>query len=195
LRAESASIVSSYDFDGSAIGGLSVGEPKDVMARMLAASLSGLPDERPRYLMGVGSPEDLWNAVAVGVDMFDCVLPTRVARHGGLYTLDGRINARTARYRTVDEPIDAECDCYACRNFSLAYIHHLYRAGELLVHRLATIHNLRFIMRQMEAMRGAITAGQFEASHRAFIERYQPADQATASEQRQRFRERVASQQ
>jgi queuine tRNA-ribosyltransferase len=178
--------------DGCAIGGLSVGEPKDVMAEMLERSVLHLPVDRPRYLMGVGSPEDLWNGVAAGVDLFDCVLPTRVARRGAVYTPNGRVAITAARFRELDEPIDPTCDCYTCRTFSVAYVHHLFRAEELLAYRLASIHNVRFVVRQMEAMRAAIHAGRFAAAHREFRERYTPADQRVAASQRAKFRARRA---
>jgi queuine tRNA-ribosyltransferase len=189
-RLESARFLADLPVDGCAIGGLSVGEPKEVMAEMLAVSVDPLPADKPRYLMGVGSPEDLWNGVAAGIDMFDCVLPTRVARRGALYTPDGRVAITAARYRELDAPVDETCDCYTCRTFSAAYLHHLFRARELLGYRLATIHNLRFIQRQMEAMRRAILAGSFESERTTFLERYRPADQSVAAEQRARFRQR-----
>jgi queuine tRNA-ribosyltransferase len=188
LRAESAATVSASEVDGCAIGGLSVGEPKEVLAEMLRASIAKLDIKRPRYLMGVGAPEDLWDAVATGVDMFDCVLPTRVARHGGLYTPHGRVNIRTARFRLEMGPVDSECDCYACTTFSAGYLHHLFRAGELLAYRLASIHNLRFIFRQMQAMREAIAQGTFESARRAFLDRYAPVDQEVREQQRRRYR-------
>jgi queuine tRNA-ribosyltransferase len=183
-REHSAETVAGSDVDGCAIGGLSVGEPKEIMADMLSASVSRLPADRPRYLMGVGSPEDLWNAVALGVDMFDCVLPTRVARRGALYTPEGRINVTNSAYASHAGPVDALCDCYMCSTFSASYVHHLFRTKELLGYRLASIHNLRFIMREMEAMRAAIEDGTFEQQRRSFLERYQPADQMAAREQR-----------
>lgn len=186
-RRSSAAFVSDSDVDGLAIGGLSVGEPKEVLAEMLDASISSLDDLRPRYLMGVGSPEDLWDAVASGVDMFDCVLPTRVARHGGLYTLDGRVNIRSARYRDIKGSVDPDCDCHACRTFSAGYLHHLFRTGELLAYQLATIHNLRFIMRQMTRMRDAIAKNRFGPARREFLERYVPVDQRVRLEQRRLF--------
>ncbi|HUG16021.1 MAG TPA: tRNA guanosine(34) transglycosylase Tgt [Thermomicrobiales bacterium] len=187
-RRESARIVASAKIDGCAIGGLSVGEPKTIMAEMLRASIDELPVARPRYLMGVGSPEDLWRGVATGVDMFDCVLPTRVARRGGLYTLDGRVNVTASRFAQRDEPIDVECDCATCRVHSVAYVHHLFRAGELLAFRLATIHNLRFIQRVMERMRAAIRDGTFQHELTVFLDRYQPANELVAAEQRARDR-------
>lgn len=174
-RLTSARCVSDLAVDGSAIGGLSVGESKQVMAEMLEASIAGLRPERPRYLMGVGSPEDLWNGVAAGVDMFDCVHPTRVARRGHLFTLDGRVNVTASRFRAAFSPIDPECDCLACTSFSAAYLHHLFRAGELLAYRLASIHNLRFVQRQMEQIRESIALGTFASALRQFLDRYQPA--------------------
>lgn len=187
-RTESARVVAESAVDGCAIGGLSVGEPKHVMHEMLEASISALPWDRPRYLMGVGSPEDLWHAAGLGVDMFDCVQPSRVARHGGLYTPAGRINVRAARFRETDEQVDPTCDCYTCRTFSLAYLHHLYRSNELLVHRLGTLHNIRFLIRQTEVMREAISAGRFDDTRRDFASRYQPVDEAVAQSQRRRFK-------
>lgn len=186
-RRESAAFVASQPVDGSAIGGLSVGEPKPLMEELLDASITALPDDRPRYLMGVGSPEDLWRGVAAGVDMFDCVHPTRVARRGALFTLDGRVNITAGRFRTDFGPVDPTCDCPACTAYSAAYLHHLFRAQELLAYRLASLHNLRFVARQMEAIRGAIEAGSFEAEARAFLERYHPADQSAAESQRRRW--------
>lgn len=189
-RIESARFISDSPVDGLAIGGLSVGEPKEVLAEMLAASVEGLDSSRPHYLMGVGSPEDLWLSVGYGIDMFDCVQPTRVARHGGLFTPDGRVNIRAARFREVADPVDPSCDCYTCRTFSSAYLHHLFRAEELLAYRLATIHNLRFVLRQMEEMREAIHAGRFYDAQRAFLERYLPVDEATREQQRRLYRAR-----
>jgi queuine tRNA-ribosyltransferase len=185
-RRESAVIIADSAVDGCAIGGLSVGEPKDEMAHMLAASISALPSKRPRYLMGVGSPEDLWNGVAAGVDMFDCVLPTRVARHGAIFTPTGRVNVRAAAFRELDQPLDDACDCLTCRTTSLAYLHHLFRVGELSAYRLATIHNLRFVTRQMEVMRGAILDGSFEQHRQEFLSCYQVANSRSSGEQRQR---------
>ncbi len=189
-REESATEISASDVDGLAIGGLSVGEPKEIMAEMLAASIAGLDWNRPRYLMGVGSPEDLWNGVAAGVDMFDCVLPTRVARRGALYTPDGRVNITNTRFRSLDAPFDESCDCYACTTFSAAYLHHLFRCQELLGYRLASIHNLRFLMRIMGEMRTAISAGTFERARADFLGCYQPANQQIAHQQRRKYRQR-----
>ncbi|MFW6075053.1 MAG: tRNA-guanine transglycosylase, partial [Chloroflexota bacterium] len=190
-REHSASILAGSRVDGCAIGGLSVGEPKDVMLAMLEASTSALPWEKPRYLMGVGSPEDLWDAVAAGVDMFDCVHPSRVARHGGLFTSEGRINARAAKFQSADRPIEDSCDCYTCMNFSLGYLNHLYRAQEILVYRLATIHNLRFMIRTTERIRDAIRRGEFQREREAFLDRYERVDERTRTEQRRRFGKRA----
>ncbi len=179
LRVEAARRLSGMDVAGCAVGGLSVGEPKPVMAEMLEVSTPELPREKPRYLMGVGSPEDLWNGVARGIDMFDCVLPTRAARNGALYTPDGRINIKNASWKHEHRPVDETCDCEACTNFTAAYIHHLFRADEVLGLRLASEHNLRFLARQMEQIREAIEAGTFESAFRAFEERYQPVKNPT----------------
>ena len=172
LRIESAQQVASRDLAGFAIGGLSVGEPKDVMAEFVDITIPHLPAPKPRYLMGVGSPEDLWNGVAQGIDMFDCVLPTRLARNAALFTLDGRINIKNRRYRDLHAPLDAECDCHTCRNYSAAYLHHLYRAGEILGLKLGTLHNIRFLVHQMEIMREAIEAGTFSSARTEFLDRY-----------------------
>jgi queuine tRNA-ribosyltransferase len=174
LRVWSAQRVSEADVAGCAVGGLSVGEPKPVMADMLEVSTPHLPRHKPRYLMGVGSPEDLWSGVARGIDMFDCVLPTRAARNGGLYTPDGRITITNAAFKRRHEPIDTTCDCPACTRFTAAYVHHLFRAGEVFGLRLASIHNLRFLARQMETIRAALDAGSFPAAHQEFDARYAP---------------------
>lgn len=178
--------------DGFSIGGLSVGEEKGELFAMLDASVAGLPPNRARYLMGVGSPEDLWKAVARGVDMFDCVHPTRVARRGAFFTYDGRVNITASRFKTQMDPVDPVCDCQTCHAFSAAYIHHLFRSGEMLGPRLATIHNIRFMHRLTEQMREAINAGEFERQMRAFLDRYQPADEHVARDQRARWRKHRA---
>jgi len=192
MRAASARFIGSLPFDGFSIGGLSVGEPKELMWRMLEAAIPELPDAKPRHLLGVGSPDDLLEAVARGVDMFDCVLPTRTARTGGLYTPQGRVNVRSARFREEQGPVDPACDCYTCRTFSAGYLHHLIRAegddskGELLYYRLASIHNLRFLIRLMEGARAAILAGAFPAYRANFLAGFMPPDRAVAEEQRRK---------
>ena len=179
LRQQAARELGSHDVAGCAIGGLSVGEPKPVMAAMLEASTPFLPKDKPRYLMGVGSPEDLWNGVARGVDMFDCVLPTRAARNAALYTPDGRVNIKNAFWRHEHRPVDESCDCEACTDFTAAYIHHLFRSGEVLGLRLASVHNLRFLARQMEIMRDALDQGTFVSAFEEFNARYQPVANPT----------------
>jgi len=174
LRAESARRVGSADVAGCAIGGLSVGEPKPVMAEMLEISTPLLPRAKPRYLMGVGSPEDLWQAVARGVDMFDCVLPTRAARNGGLFTPEGRVTITNSKFRRHHRPVDETCDCASCSQFTAAYIHHLFRANEVLGLRLASVHNLRFLMRQMEVIRSSLDTDSFPDALNAFEHRYVP---------------------
>ena len=161
LRDESARELIDMDFDGYAIGGLSVGEPKEDMKRILAHTAPQLPADKPRYLMGVGTPADLVAAVAQGIDQFDCVLPTRNARHGILFTRRGELRIRNARWKLDTAPIDPECDCHTCRHFSRAYVHHLIRANEILGARLATIHNLHYYHRLMAEMRAAIETGRF----------------------------------
>jgi queuine tRNA-ribosyltransferase len=174
LRREHAERIGSMDVAGCAVGGLSVGEPKSVMAEMLEHSTPSLPRHKPRYLMGVGSPEDLWHGVARGIDMFDCVLPTRLARNASMYTPFGRITVSNARWRNVHLPVDESCDCRACRDFTAAYLHHLFRANEVLSLRLASEHNLRFLARVMEDIRTSIENGTFAGSAAAFLERYRP---------------------
>ncbi len=163
LRSESVAGLLDIGFDGYAIGGLSVGEPKPEMRRILAHTAALLPADRPRYLMGVGTPEDLVEAVKLGIDLFDCVLPTRNARNGWLYTSGGIVRIRNARYSLDTGPIDPHCPCAACRNFSRAYLHHLQRVGEMLGARLATIHNLTYYQRLMRSLREAIDAGELGA--------------------------------
>ena len=163
LRDESLAALEPMDFHGVAIGGLSVGEPKDDMQRILRHTGPKLPAHKPHYLMGVGTPEDLVEGVANGIDMFDCVMPTRNARNGWLFTRYGDLKLRNARYKDEDLPIDESCDCATCRNFSRAYLHHLHRAGEILGARLNTLHNLHYYLQLMREIRASIDAGQFQA--------------------------------
>ncbi|MEA2575755.1 MAG: queuine tRNA-ribosyltransferase [Chloroflexia bacterium] len=185
LRKESARTLSELDFPGYAVGGLSVGEPKEEMHAMLEETVPLLPPNKPRYLMGVGSPEDLVECVARGIDMFDCVLPTRVARNGALLTKDGRLPIKSPRYAHLQQPIEPDCDCYTCRNFTLGYLHHLFRAKELLAYRLNSIHNLRFLTRMAEDMRAAILAGTFNQYREEFLARYRTSDRELAVKQRE----------
>lgn len=161
LRSESAAFMSSRPFSGIAIGGLSVGEPKEIMYEILAHTAPLLPVEKPRYLMGVGTPADLVNAVSAGVDMFDCVMPTRNARNGQAFTSKGLISIKQAAYKDDDSPLDPSCPCYACCNFSKAYLHHLYKAKEILVSVLMTHHNLAYYQQLMARVRSAIASGSF----------------------------------
>lgn len=156
LRLISASELVKLNFPGYAIGGLSVGESLEILLQVLNETVPVLPEDRPRYLMGVGSPDYLVEGVFRGIDMFDCVLPTRAARHGTAYTATGRMNLRNAQYASDFGPLETECDCYTCRNYARAYLRHLYKAEELLVLRLVTIHNLRYLSRLMEGLRRAI---------------------------------------
>ena len=162
LRDESLAGLAQIGFDGYAIGGLSVGEPKSDMRRILAHTAPRLPRERPRYLMGVGTPEDLVNAVAQGIDMFDCVLPTRNARNGWLFTRRGTVKIRNAAHAADTRPLDGTCACYTCRNFSRAYLHHLQRVNEILGARLNTLHNLFYYQQLMAELREAIAAGRLQ---------------------------------
>ena len=163
LRDRSIEGLTGMDFDGYAIGGLSVGEPKGEMLQILAHTTPRLPEDKPRYLMGVGTPEDLIAGVATGVDMFDCVLPTRNARNGWLFTRFGDVRIRNARHRQDTSPLDPTCTCYTCRHFSRSYLHHLQRINEILGARLATIHNLHYYLALMREIRAAIEAGDFDA--------------------------------
>ena len=159
LRSESLEALGEIGFDGFAIGGLSVGEPKEEMARILAHTAPQLPVHKPRYLMGVGTPEDLVHGVENGIDMFDCVMPTRNARNGHLFTRYGDIRIKNAQYRDDLSPLDASCTCYTCRNFTRAYLHHLHRVGEILGAQLNTIHNLHYYQCLMRELRAAIVSG------------------------------------
>lgn len=163
LRDVSLNALIDLNFDGYAIGGLSVGEPKEDMVRILAHTAPKMPANKPRYLMGVGTPEDLVNAVSQGIDMFDCVMPTRNARNGWLFTQYGDVKIKNAFYKNDTAPLDADCDCYTCRHFTRAYLHHLHKVGEILGARLNTIHNLHYYQVLMQSMRKAIEAGEFEA--------------------------------
>ncbi|CAM3422523.1 tRNA guanosine(34) transglycosylase Tgt [Polaromonas hydrogenivorans] len=163
LRQESLDALVEMDFPGYAVGGVSVGEPKEEMLRIMAHTPHRLPAHKPRYLMGVGTPEDLVEGVASGVDMFDCVMPTRNARNGHMFTRFGDLKIRNARYKSEEAPVDATCTCYTCRNFSRAYMHHLDRCGEMLGPMLSSIHNLHYYLNLMQEVRDALDAGRFGA--------------------------------
>jgi queuine tRNA-ribosyltransferase len=168
LRKRSARELAEINFNGYAIGGLSVGEPKEMMLDIAANSLPLLPEEKPKYIMGVGTPEDLITLVALGADMFDCVLPTRNARNGQLFTASGPINISNAAFKYDREPVESNCSCYTCRNYSKAYLRHLYLAKELLAYRLNTIHNIYYFLSLMKQMRTAICAGEFDRFRKNF---------------------------
>ncbi|SHE49200.1 queuine tRNA-ribosyltransferase [Caldanaerobius fijiensis DSM 17918] len=172
LREESARRTVDLDFPGYAIGGLSVGEEKELMYEVIEYTTPLLPFDKPRYLMGVGSPDALIEGVIRGIDMFDCVLPTRIARNGTVMTSHGKLVIRNAEYAEDFRPLDEECDCYACRNFSRAYIRHLFKAGEILAARLATIHNLYFLMKLMEKIRQAIKEDRLLEFRKEFFTKY-----------------------
>ena len=172
LRAESAQFIAALDTPGVAIGGLSVGETKEEMHKTLDVVLPMLPENKPRYLMGVGTPEDIINGVARGVDVFDCVLPTRLARHHSAFAPEGRLNMMNASFARDERPIDETCDCYACQTFTRAYIRHLIIAKELLAGTLLSIHNLRALIRLVAEIRSTIMAGTFESQVDAWLARW-----------------------
>ncbi len=188
LRAKSAEFLSTLDFPGYAVGGLAVGETKEQMYSTLDATCSLLPHEKPRYLMGVGAPEDIIEAVARGIDMFDCVLPTRLARNAGLLTPDGRINLRNAQFADDPNPVQEDCSCYTCRTYTRAYLRHLYRAGELNALRLGTIHNIQFMLDLMRQIRQAISDGRFQDFREKFLQRYRISNQEVRHEQAEKRR-------
>lgn len=173
LRQKSLDGLMEIGFDGIAIGGLSVGEPKPEMHRILQRLAPILPSEKPHYLMGVGTPEDLVFGVSCGIDMFDCVMPTRNARNGWLFTRFGDIKIKNARYKMDDKPLDDSCNCYTCQHFSRAYLHHLHRVGEILGSQLNTIHNLHYYQTLMSEMREAIENQEFNQFQSAFYENRQ----------------------
>jgi queuine tRNA-ribosyltransferase len=187
LRRQSAAFLRALDFPGYAIGGLAVGETKEAMYNTLDETCPALPADRPRYLMGVGAPEDIIEAVHRGVDLFDCVLPTRLARNGALLTPAGRINMRSAQYAEDMRPVQEDCTCYTCRTFSRAYLRHLYRAGEISGLRFGTIHNVHFMANLMRQIRGAIAADTFGQFRTTFLAGYAISNQAVRHEQREKY--------
>ncbi|MBR3362857.1 MAG: tRNA guanosine(34) transglycosylase Tgt [Bacilli bacterium] len=174
LRKLSALETIKLDFDGYAIGGLAIGEEKDVTYKMIDASLKYLPEDKARYLMGVGEPLDMLESIEKGVDMFDCVLPTRLARHGNAFTPFGKINIKNAKYKEDFHSIDENCDCYTCKNYTKAYIRHLITSKESLGGRLLSIHNIRFLIKLMEGAREAIKDGNYKQYKEDFIKKYKP---------------------
>ncbi len=187
LRQQSAEYLASLDFPGYAVGGLSIGEPKEITFSILEGTIVFLPETKPRYLMGVGSPEDILEGVGRGVDMFDSALPTRVARNGALFTGLGRVNIRNAVFSDMKQAVDPDCDCYTCRTFSAAYLHHLFDVQELLAYRLATIHNLTFISRLMRNIRDAIQTDTFDSFRTGFLSNYKPANEQARLDQKQKW--------
>ena len=187
LRAWSARTIGAMDFDGFAIGGLSLGEPKETMWRMVETTIGLLPPDRPRHKLGLGAPEDLLEGIARGIDTFDCALPTRAARNGGLYTPQGRVDITSGRFRAEAGPVQPGCDCATCRTYSAAYLNHLFKAQELLAYRLASIHNLRFLLRLLEQARAAIRAGTFGEFKDAFLADYRVSDAEAREEQRRKW--------
>jgi len=172
FRRENAQALREIGFAGYAVGGLSVGEPKELMQEVLEVTVPELPAEAPRYLMGVGTPVELWRAVGCGIDMFDCVLPTRDARHGTLFTGTGSIHITNARFSDDCRPVEEDCDCLCCRHYTRAYLRHLLRSKEMLGQRLASIHNISFLMRMMEQIRKSIREERFEEAKHEFIAKY-----------------------
>jgi queuine tRNA-ribosyltransferase len=173
LRRQSTMQLLEMDFPGYALGGLSLGEPRSLTLEMVERSMEWIPEDKPRYLMGVGTPEDLWEAVSLGVDQFDCVLPTRNGRNGQLFTSQGKLNIKNAPFREDFGPVDPACDCDLCTRFSRAYLHHLFRAGELSAGRLASLHNVAFLIRLMRQIRKSITDGTFLQNKQSFLAAYQ----------------------
>jgi queuine tRNA-ribosyltransferase len=194
LRQQSAEFLAGLEFPGYAIGGLSVGETKEQMYTMLDITTPLLPADRPRYLMGVGAPEDLLEGVARGVDLFDCVLPTRLARNAALFTRRGRINIRNARFERDALPIEEGCQCYTCRHFSRAYLRHLFKAGELLAYRLATIHNVHFLLQLMRDVRANLAAGRFSTFKNEFLADYPIIPHQVRAANREKRRSRIEGQ-
>lgn len=183
LREQSATFIRELDFAGNAIGGVAVGESKREIHRVVEFTTPLLPPEKPRYLMGVGEPDDILHAVACGIDMFDCVLPTRLGRNAAVLTRHGRLNLRNARFAEDFGPIDPECECSVCQRYSAAYIHHLFKAKEILAARLATYHNLYFYRWLMQGIREAIRRGNLEQFRREFLQRYLPEDETALREE------------
>ena len=172
LRKYCAEELVKMDFDGYSIGGTSIGEPKDVMYKMVSYAIDYLPEDKPRYLMGVGSVDEILDGIEKGVDMFDCVLPTRIARHGALMTSRGRVNIRDKKYERDFTPLDSECDCYCCKNYTKAYLRHLYKCDETFGKRLLSIHNVRFLIHMMEEARIAIKENRFSKFKKEFLDKF-----------------------
>lgn len=186
MRKQSAGQITSLDFPGYAIGGLSLGESKADMWSTIDSTVKYMPEDKPRYLMGVGSPEDIVEGISRGIDIFDCALPTRVARNGALFTHSGRKNLKRAYYKDLMYAVEEGCQCYTCRNFSAAYVHHLFKCEELLAYRLASIHNLYFMNKLVQDIRGAITKGTYNKFKSDFLAAYQTTDEERRIDQKLR---------
>jgi len=189
LRKISAETLTTMDFDGYAIGGLSIGEPKQQTLDITEYTAALLPSDHPRYLMGVGAPEDIIECVGRGIDIFDCALPTRVARNGALYTKSGRVDILNARFREQAEPVENNCNCYTCQHFSAAYLHHLFKRKELLAYRLATIHNLVFMSHLIVSIRNSILDDTFETYRQKFLTDYKPTNEKVRLTQKKKWLE------
>ncbi len=187
LRKESASVLTDMNFSGYAIGGLSLGEAKELTWTITDLTVGMLPKDKPRYLMGVGSPEDIIEGIGYGIDIFDSALPTRVARNGALFTRLGRRNIYKSSFKSQEDKIDRDCDCYTCNNFSVAYLHHLFKAGELLAYRLATIHNLRFIVRLISDVKNAISQNSYLDFKNQFLSQYKTTDEESRIAQKKKW--------
>lgn len=172
LREKAMEEMFKLDFSGYALGGVSVGEDKDLIYKVVDWCAGKMPENKPRYLMGVGTPEDIWYAVERGIDMFDCVFPTRIARNGNIYTSEGQIAIRNSEFKNDERPMDEECSCYGCKTFSRAYIRHLFNVHEILGMRLTTLHNLYFMIRLIERIRKSIIDGNFEKERDLFFKKY-----------------------
>lgn len=186
LRKQSAEFLTSLDFDGYAIGGLCLGEPRSVMRMIVGETITHLPINKPRYLMGVGSPVDIVESIHQGIDLFDSALPTQIARRGALYTWQGRRNIRKTMYKDQDTPFDPECSCYTCRHFSAAYLNHLFRSQELLAYRLATLHNLTFMAQLITRIRNTILDGTFMNFRNEFLAGYRSTEDTVRTRQKRK---------
>jgi queuine tRNA-ribosyltransferase len=189
LRKQSVNSLTKLDFDGYAIGGLSIGEPKRLTFDITELTASLLPPDKPRYLMGVGAPEDIVECVGRGIDIFDCALPTRVARNGALFTRTGRVDIMNAGFREQKGPIESDCNCYTCQHFSAAYLHHLFRSKELVAYRLATIHNLAFMSNLISSIRNAIFNDTFDSFRKNFLATYVTTNEETRLTQKKKWLE------
>jgi queuine tRNA-ribosyltransferase len=187
LRKEATLFLTSLDFPGYALGGLSLGEPRDITRQMVKLTIDLLAQGKPRHLMGVGSPEELIEGVALGIDLFDSALPTRVARNGALFTSSGRKNLTHSQFKEASGPVEEGCPCYTCKNFSIAYLHHLFKVEEMLAPRLATIHNLTFIMRLIKEIQQAILEERFNEFRQEFLAHYRPTNEGLRLAQKQKW--------